>query len=222
MKRSLFLGSSLFSVIILAACTGGDVTSTATPTPSPLDPVALGWTYRLVATPTPTAAPLISAAVGGLRPAPDFETTLFQGQEVLGADTLEFSQLIGRGKPVVLNFWAGLCPVCRMEMPELQAFYEEYKDRVILYGLHIGPFVGMGSREDALNRIRELGITYPVGSTDDGTVLEDYNFFGMPTIYFITGDGRIYHQWTGYLDKATLVNTIEEMAGAVGKGEGAR
>lgn len=31
------------------------------------------------------------------------------------------SDLLAEGRPVVLNFWAGLCPSCRLEMPDLQA-----------------------------------------------------------------------------------------------------
>ena len=61
----------------------------------------------------------------------DFAFTLYQGQEELGAESLNFSDL--QGKPVVLNFWAGLCPPCRAEMPEFQEFYEDYNDRVVLH-----------------------------------------------------------------------------------------
>ena len=139
---------------------------------------------------------------------------------MLGAETLQFSQLLGKGKPVVLNFWAGLCAVCRIEMTELQAFYEKYKDEVILYGLHIGPFVGLGSKQDALDRIQALGITYPVGSTNEAKVLKEYGFMGMPTLYFITSDGNIFLQWTGFLDEASLVKTIGEMARAEAVNEG--
>ena len=46
---------------------------------------------------------------------------MFQGQDVVGGEKVTLSGLIG-GRPIVLNFWAGLCPPCRAEMPDLQEF----------------------------------------------------------------------------------------------------
>ena len=47
--------------------------------------------------------------------APDFSFTLYQGESRLGAEILDLSDL--QGRPTVLNFWAGLCPPCRAELP---------------------------------------------------------------------------------------------------------
>ncbi len=63
--------------------------------------------------------------------APNFSFTLYQGEDKLGAEKLDFAQL--HGKPIVLNFWAGLCPPCRAEMPDLQSFYDESKDQYLAY-----------------------------------------------------------------------------------------
>ncbi len=60
----------------------------------------------------------------------NFSFTLFQGEKVLGAEKMEMDQLLG--KPIVLNFWAGQCPPCRAEMPDLQEFYDGSKDDVTL------------------------------------------------------------------------------------------
>ncbi len=56
-------------------------------------------------------------------PAPNFSITMFQGQDVVGGQEINFHDLIGE-RPIVLNFWAGLCPPCRAEMPDLQEFHE--------------------------------------------------------------------------------------------------
>ena len=76
-----------------------------------------------------------SSSAGG-DAASDLAFTLYQGSEVLGEGNLTVGSL--QSKPLVLNFWAGLCPPCRAEMPDLQEFYDENKDRVNLLGIDVG------------------------------------------------------------------------------------
>ncbi len=137
-----------------------------------------------------------------VEPAPNFSFALYQGEAELGAREMEVGQL--RGKPVVLNFWAGLCPPCRAEMPDLQLFYEEYKDRVLLVGIDIGQFTGLGSTSDAISLLQELEVTYPAGFTEDASVVPRYEVLGMPTTVFIDADGAIFKTWTGLLTRGVL------------------
>ena len=144
-----------------------------------------------------------------LDPAPDFQFSLYQGEDVLGGTELKLSDL--RGKPLVLNFWAGLCPPCRLEMPDLQEFYDEYGDRVNLFGLDVGPFTGLGSNRAGKELLVELGISYPAGTTQDGSVVREYEILGMPTTVFITGDGKIFRRWGGLLNREKLVEITQAM-----------
>ncbi|MFQ6026436.1 MAG: TlpA family protein disulfide reductase [Dehalococcoidia bacterium] len=142
-------------------------------------------------------------------PAPDVAITLYQGQEAIGSETLNLSDL--RGKPVVLNFWAGLCPPCRAEMPDLQEFYEEFNDRVVLLGLDVGQFTGLGNQEDAQALLEELGVTYPAGFTTDGSVISRHKVLGMPTTVFIDANGEIFRNWTGALNTERMTEITNEM-----------
>jgi len=143
--------------------------------------------------------------------APDFRLELYQGADALGAEELEFSSVFGQGKPVVLNFWAGLCPPCRAEMPDFQDVYDELGGRFLLLGLDIGPFIGLGSREDGQRLLRELGITYPAGTTFEEITVAEYKVRGMPTTVFLTPRGEIFDTHIGLLDKRAFRDKVESL-----------
>ena len=156
---------------------------------------------------TPPATAPASTSEEGL--APDFSFNLYQGEDILGSETKQLSQL--RGTPVVLNFWARLCPPCWTEMPELQEFSEEFQGQIILLGIDIGQFTGLGPPRDASKLLDSMGITYPAGFTDDGDVVEKYKVLAMPTTVFIDGQGRIFQKWTGALDRGTVTRLAKAM-----------
>ena len=141
--------------------------------------------------------------------APDFSFTLYQGESKLGAPTLDLSSL--QGRPTVLNFWAGLCPPCRAELPDLQDFYDEFNDRVTLISVDLGQFTGLGTQEDAKDLLSELGITYPAGFTDDNNVVRQYKVLSMPTTVFINSQGEIFRKWSGALNRDALTKVTTEM-----------
>ena len=141
--------------------------------------------------------------------APNFTFTMYQGEEKVGARELDLAQL--RGTPVVLNFWAGLCPPCRAEMPDLQNFYDRFKDRATLIGIDLGQFTGLGSQQDAKDLLRDLGVTYPAGFTNDSGVVKAFKVLGMPTTVFIRADGTIFKKWSGALNEDVLAKQTNAM-----------
>ena len=142
--------------------------------------------------------------------APNFSITMYQGQDVVGAEEVSLHSLFG-DKPIVLNFWAGLCPPCRAEMPDLQEFNEKFEDRALLLGIDLGQFFGLGNQKDAQELLDELEVTYPAGFTNDGDVIQDYRVLGMPTTIFIDKDGNIFNKWTGALNVSILEEKTLEM-----------
>ncbi len=141
----------------------------------------------------------------------DFSFTLYQGEDVLEASTVNLTDLLD--KPTVVNFWAGLCPPCRQEMPHFQEFYDEFKGRISFVGIDVGQFTGLGNQGDARELLSELGVTYPAGFTEDFTAVKEY-VTGMPTTVFITPDGDVFRSWTGYLTKDKLTEITEDMLAA--------
>jgi len=155
------------------------------------------------------------ASTDGVRAA-DMEITLYTGAELVGRSETSLAELLSLGRPVVLNMWAGLCPPCRLEMPDFQEVSEAYGEDILLFGLDVGPFANLGSSEDGQALVEELGITYPTGTTGDATVVQDYELLGMPTTYFITPDGEILRRWTGLLTAEKLGELVDELLQASG------
>ena len=149
--------------------------------------------------------------------AKDFSFTLYQGEQELGGDKLNLAEL--RGKPVVLNFWAGLCPPCRAEMPDLQRFYEETQEEVVMLGIDVGRFNNLGGRRDAQKLLKELDITYPAGFTGDRRVMREYEVLSMPTTVFINSRGEVFHSWSGVITRDILVSLTDSMANAEARSE---
>lgn len=182
-KRALLAMAAMAAALALAACSGGD----KPPTPDPSGSVALG--------------------------VPDIEISAYQGQDALGGETASLSDVLGQGKPIVLNFWAALCPPCRAEMPEFESVHEERGDEVTILGIDIGPQQFLGTREEGQALLVELGVTYPAGTTFDDTVVRGFEILGMPTTFFIAADGTVLRKWSGLLDEDKLNELVDELVG---------
>ena len=207
MKLSVILAVLLGTLVV--ACSS----ATATPKIDATIETRVGQILTKIPTETPiptlTPVPTAPSSTSEEGLAPNFSFSLYQGEDILGFETKQLSQL--RGMPVVLNFWARLCPPCWTEMPELQEFSEEFQDQIILLGIDIGQFTGLGSPRDASKLLDSMGITYPAGFTDDGDVVERYKVLAMPTTVFIDGQGRIFQKWTGGLDRETVTRLAKAM-----------
>ncbi len=165
-------------------------------------------------TPAPaaaTATDVSSFPAGESRPASDFTFEAYQGADLVGGETVQFSQILAAGKPVVLNFWAAQCPPCRVEMPEFDHAWQAARDRVLLVGLDVGPLINLGTRAEGQALAEELGVTYPVGTTSDATVMQRFQVLGMPSTIFITAQSLIMRQWTGILDEAAVTEFMNEL-----------
>lgn len=140
----------------------------------------------------------------------------YQGEDVLGGKEVEFTDVLGRGKPVVLNFWAGLCAPCRAEMPSFQAVYKRYEGRITLVGVDVGPFLGLGSHEDAAALLKSLGITYPSAYAVNPAILKRYELVAMPMTVFFDASGAVVKKHIGLMTEAQLEQEFKALAASGG------
>lgn len=161
--------------------------------------LAYGFTRDPRAIPTP----LIS------KPATPFALTLFEG------GTLRLEDL--RGKVVFLNFWASWCPPCRAEARTLEAAWQKYRDRGVV-------FLGVDTQDreaDARAFLREFGVTYPNGRDATGRIPIAYGVWGLPETFIIDREGRITYKHVGALGWQTITTKLEEaLQGIVSAAEG--
>lgn len=177
--------------------------------------LAIGLGQEDSAAPSTAAAGTETGADASVSTDGEFPVVAYpQGIPALGPNQFEFTELLGTGKPVVLNFWAGQCPPCRAEMPAFQRVYDAHSEDFLLVGVDIGPFIGLGSRQSAIDLLAELEITYPTAYSVDARAMQAFSVLGMPTTVFYDGDGVEAGRHTGLLTEQALEARVQDLIGA--------
>ena len=135
----------------------------------------------------------------------------YQGDDQLGGHESSLSSVLGQGRPVVLNYFAGACAQCTAEMPGFEKAYESSAGKVLIVGLDVGPFTGLGSHEDAARLLRQLAIRYPAAYAVDDSALRSYGITAMPTTLFFDANGRLVDRSDGALTQRDLEARIQRL-----------
>ena len=136
-------------------------------------------------------------ALGG-EPAPDVSFPLFDGTTFSMAEHFATD-----GRPVVLNFWASWCFPCRTEMPGFSEVAEENPD-VAFIGVAVDD-----AESSAADFAEEIGVSYPLGFDEAGSVASSYPYIGLPTTFLIGADGVVTHQIQGQVTGTVLQAFID-------------
>ncbi len=100
------------------------------------------------------------------------------------------SDYAGKGKYVLVDFWASWCPPCRAEMPKLVKMYEDFKGKDF-------EIVGLSLDRDGeawKKGIKDLNITWPQISDLkywDSEIASTYGISSIPHLMIIDKDGKI-------------------------------
>jgi thiol-disulfide isomerase/thioredoxin len=98
-----------------------------------------------------------------------------------------FSDYIGKGKYVLVDFWASWCGPCIAENPVIAEVYNKYKgDKFDVLGVAV-----WDEREATLNAIRKHNITWPQIIDAEMIPFEIYGLQGIPYLILFGPDGTI-------------------------------
>ena len=132
--------------------------------------------------------------------APDFQVTAPDGK------TLKLSKF--KGKTVVLDFWASWCGDCRRELPAVEAAYERFSKKGVV-------FIGVSfddNKEKWTAAIDQFGLKYLQGSElkkwSDTEVSPLYNLKWIPTLYIIDKKGKVV---LGTVMTEKMISRLEAM-----------
>lgn len=118
-------------------------------------------------------------------PAPVFALKDLDGNEINLTDQ--------RGKVVLVDFWATWCPPCLKELPHIQRFHEQYRDK----GLVVLAISTDQEKEKVRPFVEQHGYTFPVLFAD-GKVESAYKVGGIPVVYLIDREGAVQFHQLGY------------------------
>jgi len=118
----------------------------------------------------------------------------------------KLSEFVGKGRYVMVDFWASWCGPCRQEMPNVKAAYERFHDK----GFDIVAVSFDNSRDAWLKGIADLGMTWTQLSDLKGWEClagQLYKIHSIPCTILFGPDGKVV---AADLRGDALAKTLEE------------
>ena len=127
---------------------------------------------------------------------PDYE--LFEGPKGNKSDFL--------GKWLVVNYWADWCPPCIKEMPELESFYHQNGNKVLVLAYNFDRLEGSDLKEQILR----FKVNVPSILNDPGLLFGWNTPPSLPATYIINPEGILVETLIGPQTKDSLEAIIKK------------
>jgi len=124
-------------------------------------------------------------------PAYPRKETYFNLPLATGKGTLDLATYAG--KPVLFMFFTETCPFCRKAAPAVEKLHRTYGPK----GLNVMGICIQDEPEAALDFAKALDVTFPLAHKGR-PVYKAYKAQGVPYIYLLDKDHKVYDVWEGY------------------------
>ncbi len=135
--------------------------------------------------------------------APQFTATTLDGKE------FDLANL--GGKPAWIVFNATWCANCRAEIPDVEETFDKAGDRVQILSVYVSD-----TESAVADYSQKLGLTYPQVVDSGNSIAALYRVVGLPTHYFIDGDGTVNQVRVGTLSPALIDESLAGIGVKVG------
>lgn len=124
-----------------------------------------------------------------------------------GAGTVSIAKLAG--KPIVVNFWASTCTVCKSETPAMASVARTLGGKVTFVGID-----SVDRHGPAVAFITRYHVPYPIGFDPRGTAAVKYGVVALPVTFFLSPSGKtIMGENIGALTSGSLRTILHQLYG---------
>ena len=121
---------------------------------------------------------------------PFVDFTIVQDPENPETSTVKLSDYVGKGKYVLVDFWASWCGPCKAEIPNIKAVYDKYAGE----DFDVLSVAVWDKPEAAVKAAAELGITWNQIINAQQVPTDLYGIDGIPHIMLVGPDGIILNR----------------------------
>lgn len=110
------------------------------------------------------------------------------------------------GQPLVIRFWADWCKYCAGEMQAIEEVYRRHPGQLKVVAINAGQ-----DKATVEAFIKKIGVSYPALLDESSAIARRYGVVGLPTTYFVDGQGVVRAKIVGEADAATFERQALEL-----------